>query len=565
MHFSRKLKVVKKLALLFLCFLLVAGFSSPQNHGKDQARHKVLQNLVKNPNMKARILWYDLSANLFLLDTPEKVRNIVKKTAEANFDTIVLDVKNSTGYVAYNSNLAPHISTSTIPAYQGYPENYDLLQTVIQEAKKYNIKVHANINVFSEGSTTYQEGPAYEHPEWQSVLYQTIRMVKNNHGAEHRLSGTNITRLTDYLVMYTPNVYDVSPANRWGAEVQVVEGVVTQIVDQVTTGGPPLSIPENGYVLSGHGTARTWILNNLQVGDEIDITVETQFIPASQAPGHSTFVNPIREDVQNYELGIIEELVRNYDIDGIVLDRARYNNIYADFSDLSREKFEEYIGHPVTNWPEDIFTIEFDNHQEKRVPGPLYQKWIEWRAKNIQDFFKKAEQLIHGINEDIYFSTYVGSWYPDSYSEGVNWASTTYKPNYHWTSEDYHKTGIAQALDFLMTGNYYEVVTKEEAREKNLSEIYTVEGSAELTMEVIHEATFVYGSLYLNQYQHRPEVFREAIRTILEKNHGIMIFDLIYLENFGWWDIVTEELQGPKQTPHHIPGLLKLIRDDQLE
>ncbi len=537
---------------------------SARDGGRDHLRPMMLENLIKDKNSKARILWYDLSANLFNLDTPEKVKDIVAKTADANFDTIILDIKNSTGYTAYNSRLAPHISTSTIPNYQGYPANYDLLQTVIDEAKKYNIKVHAAINVFSEGSTTYQEGPAYEHPEWQSVLYQSVRQVKNNNGATFNLSGTNITRNTNYLVMYTRDAYEVSPANRWGAEVQVVDGIITKISDQSTTGEPALDIPENGYVLSGHGTARQWILGNLSVGDEIEVNSEAQLIPASEAPGHSTFVNPINKDVQNYELGIIEELVQNYELDGIVLDRARYNNVNADFSDLSRDKFEEYIGQQIESWPADIFTIDHENG-DKLVPGVHYKKWIEWRAKNIQSFFKKAENLIHEINEDVYFSTYVGAWYSDYYSEGVNWASQTYKPEYSWASEDYHKTGYAETLDFIMTGTYFEDITKEEAIANNRPEVYSVEGSAELAMEAVNSATFVYGSLYLNQYKDRPEVFREAIRMDLEKTHGIMIFDLIYLELFDWWHIVKEELAEPQITPHHIPALLQLVRDNKLE
>lgn len=349
---------LRKWLAVCLSIILLLGVSTPasasKNKGRDNARHQVLQSLVNNKNNKARMLWYDLSANLFNLDTPEKVQDIVMKTANANFDTIVLDIKNSTGYTAYTSNLAPHISASNIPNYQGYPKEYDLLQTVIDEAKKYNLKVHAAINVFSEGSTTYQEGPAYDHPEWQSVLYQSSRVVKNERGSTFTLSGKNITRNTNYLVMYTPDKYDISPANRWGAEMQVVDNMIVEISDRNTTGAEALKIPDNGYVLSGHGTARTWLLENFNVGDKVDASVtESKFIPASEAPGASTFVNPIHQEVENYELGIIEELVRNYDIDGIVLDRARYNNINADFSDLSKVKFEEYIGQQVANWPED--------------------------------------------------------------------------------------------------------------------------------------------------------------------------------------------------------------------
>ena len=71
-----------------------------------------------------------------------------------------------------------------------------------------------------------------------------------------------------------------------------------------------------------------------------------------------TFVNPIHEEVQQHELGILKEIASNYNISGIVLDRCRYPNVYGDFSELSRRAFEQYIGQAVAQWPQDIFTLQ---------------------------------------------------------------------------------------------------------------------------------------------------------------------------------------------------------------
>ena len=55
------------------------------------------------------------------------------------------------------------------------------------------------------------------------------------------------------------------------------------------------------------------------------------------------FLNPANEDAQEYVLDIIGELAA-YDIDGIVLDRCRYDDygLMSDFSDISRRQFESY-------------------------------------------------------------------------------------------------------------------------------------------------------------------------------------------------------------------------------
>lgn len=556
---------MKKWLSILLTSALTLSLVTPSFAASDKGRVQVLSNLVKNEKMKGRVLWYDLSANIYNLDTPEEVEDIVAKTANANIDTIVLDVKNYTGFVGYNSEIAPHMSEATqIPKYSDFPKGYDLIKEVTEEADKHGLEVLVNVNTFSEGQNTYKQGPAFEHPEWQAQFYTAVRVAEAANGNTLPINKVNAERGTNELVLFTPDKYSVSPSNRWGVEVQVDNGIITRIEDRAISGASALNIPENGALLSAHGTARTWVLKNLKVGETVNYNeTEAKIIPASEYPSSSVFVNPIREDVREYELSIIEEIISNYDIDGIVLDRARYANEHADFSDLSRVKFEEYIKKTVTNWPEDIYKIEMAGTEQNIVEGPLYQDWIEFRAHNIQSYFKEVENLVHLHDEDLIFTTYVGSWYPLYYNEGVNWASQTHHPDYSWASEDYHKTGYAEYLDFLMTGNYYYDVTVEESDAKGLPYWYSVEGSAQLAMDVVNYATPLYGSLYLYQYEGDPEQFRKAIRAVEDNTHGIMLFDLVYLEQYNWWGIIEEEFSKDTKAPHQNPGILKMVREDQ--
>ncbi|MCA1637957.1 MAG: family 10 glycosylhydrolase, partial [Acidobacteria bacterium] len=52
--------------------------------------------------------------------------------------------------------------------------------------------------------------------------------------------------------------------------------------------------------------------------------------------GIPLWVNAALPQVQDYELSIIKEVLTNYDVDGVVMDRARWNGINCDFSDYSR-------------------------------------------------------------------------------------------------------------------------------------------------------------------------------------------------------------------------------------
>lgn len=67
---------------------------------------------------------------------------------------------------------------------------------------------------------------------------------------------------------------------------------------------------------------------------------------------HTTFgvfVNPIGP-AREYELAIIKEIINRYDVDGIVFDRMRYPNIYADFSPISKSAFEKWAGIYDLRW-----------------------------------------------------------------------------------------------------------------------------------------------------------------------------------------------------------------------
>lgn len=76
------------------------------------------------------------------------------------------------------------------------------------------------------------------------------------------------------------------------------------------------------------------------------------------------------------------------------MDRCRYDDygLESDFSDISKQKFEEYIGETVANFPADIMAPGTDE-----IPSdqPVYfKKWLEFRAKVIHDFIVKAREKV---------------------------------------------------------------------------------------------------------------------------------------------------------------------------
>lgn len=496
-------------------------------------------------------LWMEVSANLQATSTREGIARVMELAAASGVDTVIPEAKNAWGYVAYPSTFAPNISGSLVPRTQRpeyaapavwYPRDFDQLGTIIEEAHARNLKVHVSINSFSEGLNAFRAGPAFDRPEWASVYYVATRPLVTETGARFPITGSDGVRGENQLVVYTPAAGTVSPTTRNGAEAVVQDGVVTMVRDRAGNGADPgpLPIPLGGYLLAGNGAARAWMLQNLLPGIRVEIgAVETRLVPSTDL-GQFAFTNPANPEAQLYVLAILREVLTRYDVDGIVIDRARFANLTADFSETSRTQFERWLRRPAGRWPEDVYTYEPTQYWMEVRPGPLYRDWLAWRAEVIKGFVQAAGTITHELRPRASFSAYVGAWYPLYFHEGVNWASPSYAPPFDWASPSWQNAGIAPLLDYLMVGLYYPEVREFEAAMIGNPPWRSVTGGALLAREVVNGATPVLGSVLLNLYPGDPARARAAMTAAASFTDGLMLFDLVYLDLYNWWSNIPQ-------------------------
>ncbi len=76
------------------------------------------------------------------------------------------------------------------------------------------------------------------------------------------------------MIVYTSKYGTRTHTNEFGTEAIVVDNVVTEI------SGADSLIPQNGYVISGHGASKKWMNENLIVGTKTEINPETKIITA---------------------------------------------------------------------------------------------------------------------------------------------------------------------------------------------------------------------------------------------------------------------------------------------
>lgn len=108
-------------------------------------------------------------------------------------------------------------------------------------------------------------------------------------------------RGANQLIIYTKEYGERTGTNEFGSEAIVVNGIVTQLF------GADSIIPNNGYVISGHGLAKNWINENITVGtkvyvDETNLTIKTFITPQSFIFGAEEKIKEVLSIMHYYEM-----------------------------------------------------------------------------------------------------------------------------------------------------------------------------------------------------------------------------------------------------------------------
>jgi hypothetical protein len=306
---------------------------------------------------------------------------------------------------------------------------------------------------------------------------------------------------------------------------------------------------DKGLVYSGHSEWASQVFDAAR--GVIPIT--------EQKHKYGAMVNPLCKDYQQLMLKVMEEIVTKYPaLDGLMLDRVRYDGIEADFSPLSRSEFEKFIGAKVSDFPSDILSWH------KRavgkgydvVEGRWFRQWLSFRAKSIHDFMVKAREAVKKANSNVQFADYTGAWYPSYYECGVNFASRNYDPSHQfkWALPDYYKYGYAELLDLFTVGNYYTdvsiddynahhtAVRNETDNSSSESDWYSVQGSCRKLRTILDGHKFL-GGVLVSQFRHHPENLSASIAMNIQESDGLMVFDISHVIHRNLWSAVTDGIK----------------------
>jgi len=131
-------------------------------------------------------------------------------------------------------------------------------------------------------------------------------------------------RAGNQLIVYTPAYGTATGTNEFGQEATVVNGVVVKL------SGSNSYIPNNGFVISGHGKAKQWINNNIIVGSKINLDKTNKIIESVTSSESYLFqanykFREVKSVLEQYraETGYSAQMSENYlEKTGLYIDNA---------------------------------------------------------------------------------------------------------------------------------------------------------------------------------------------------------------------------------------------------
>jgi len=187
--------------------------------------------------------------------------------------------------------------------------------------------------------------------------------------------------------------------------------------------------------------------------------------------GLENYTCPANPKVQNYELGLIKEIVKSYPVNGIHLDFIRYP-IPGDYC---------YCDYCTTHF-KDTFGISIKDEE-----APRYL--LKWRQQIITDFVNKVYDELKSYDKNLLLSALVWK-YDDCLKftqDWKRWKVDFISPMFHhkglfkrsiWVRDEVHKNRMISNKTMVASigGLYSDLFTK---KEWELCEKYALEGGAE--------------------------------------------------------------------------------------
>ena len=208
------------------------------------------------------------------------------------------------------------------------------------------------------------------------------------------------------LIIYTPEYGLRTGTNEFGTEAIVENNMVTSL------NGADSIIPRNGFVISGHGKAKKWIIENIQVGSKVYIDYSQNTIKVFLTP--ESLLYAAKEKIK--EVNNLVEYYRNLDIlynDKKATEYLNSSKNYLRKAEKKPEKTQQYITDAMESLNSALKNAL--PYIEKELKGI----WLRPTERNESEIQKTISKLSDAGITDIFLETYFHgkTIYPSKYLE----------------------------------------------------------------------------------------------------------------------------------------------------
>ena len=222
------------------------------------------------------------------------------------------------------------------------------------------------------------------------VIYSSshYKINKFDPTVKTNVEGVNMpgARGANQLVIYTPNCGETTGTNEYGYEAIVVGNTVVDL------SGANSPIPPDGFIISGHGKAKTWINNAVKIGTKVYLDLENMTIYTYVTSESYIFL-------ANKKLEETEQMIQYYSQNNPSFN-PRFSNMYLEDA---RKYIKKAKKNPQAVKKNVSLAIEASNDALKNIipykSNEMKGVWIrpvERSAYEIRNSVKKLKRL--GVN-----------------------------------------------------------------------------------------------------------------------------------------------------------------------
>jgi hypothetical protein len=152
---------------------------------------------------------------------------------------------------------------------------------------------------------------------------------------------------------------------------------------------------------------------------------------------------------------IVEEIVRNYDIDGFMFDYIRYDTDRMCYCEECHQKFVEDTRLTDVKWRDDVAT-----------GGRYHKDFMEWRIKPITELVRDMRHWMLAIKPELEFSVAAWTLFQDAPTYWRYWIG---QDTTDWIAKGYldmvapmmYTTNLADIQDYIQTNYEYMIAGPE--------------------------------------------------------------------------------------------------------